>query len=170
LNQNLIDFYNEYPETDLTVYFAAPMSSETTHSFDNFFNNILKGKTKRQKVDILLEFIQFSIKYETDHKQFGYERYLFADETLFYPYADCEDRSVLLAQLIKQFTGLSAIGLDYPQHISLAVAFPEKFDGFHITFTGKKYYICDPTYIGAKSGICMDGFKHVTPNVIYYGQ
>ncbi|RLD59197.1 MAG: hypothetical protein DRJ05_06780, partial [Bacteroidetes bacterium] len=90
INKNLIDFYNEYPETDLTVYFSTPVSQEASLSLTIFFSSFLKGKTERQKVDILLEYMQSSIKYETDEKQFGHERYLFADETLFYPYADCE--------------------------------------------------------------------------------
>ncbi len=168
INQNLIDFYNDYPETDLAVYFSTPMSPEASLSLNNFFSGILQGKTERQIVDILLEYIQSSIKYETDEMQFGNERYLFADETLFYPYADCEDRAVLLASLIKQFTGLPVIGLDYPQHISLAVAIPETFEGFYITYSDKKYYICDPTYIGAKSGICMKSLKDIKPKVIDY--
>ena len=32
----------------------------------------------------------------------------------------------------------------------------------------KKYYICDPTYIGAKTGMIMIEYKNMTPKVINF--
>ena len=31
---------------------------------------------------------------------------------------------------------------------------------------GSKYLICDPTYIGAPIGACMDQYKQVAPEII----
>ena len=32
---------------------------------------------------------------------------------------------------------------------------------------GSRYVICDPTYIGAPVGRCMDSYKNVSPDVIF---
>ncbi len=168
INKNLVDYYNDYPDAGLTLYFNTPLSEPVLQSINKFFRDILKDKSQKQIIDILLEFIQYSVKYKPDLEQFGYEKYMFAEEALFYPYADCEDRSVLLARLVSYFTGLPAIGLSYPAHVSLAVAFSEPFKGDYLFFNGKDYYICDPTYIGAKSGMGMTILRNIRPEVIDY--
>jgi hypothetical protein len=62
--------------------------------------------------------------------------------------------------------GLDAVLLDYPNHIASAVRFNEEISGDYILLDGKKYLICDPTYIGAPIGMCMDRFKSVAPEII----
>lgn len=63
------------------------------------------------------------IKVLTRKDQFGREKYFFAEETLFYPLSDCEDRAIFFAILIRNLLGLDVIGLDYPGHIATAVHF-----------------------------------------------
>ncbi len=168
INKNLIDYYNDYPDADLNLYFSTPVSNSILYKLHEFFNDLFIGKNQVQIIDILLEFIQLSIAYKNDIDQFGYEKYLFAEETLYYPYADCEDRAVLLARLVIYFTDLSTVGLSYPTHISLAVAFNEKIQGDYLFYNDKEYYICDPTYIGAKSGNGMEDLRNVQPIIIDY--
>ncbi len=38
----------------------------------------------------------------------------------------------------------------------------------YITVSGKKYIICDPTYIGASIGLAMPQFKNVAAKVLKY--
>ena len=38
----------------------------------------------------------------------------------------------------------------------------------YITVSGKKYIICDPTYIGASIGLAMSQFKNVAAKVLKY--
>jgi hypothetical protein len=128
----------------------------------------MKNRNKFERVNLLLSFIQHGIPYEADDKQFGYENYLFAEESLFYPSADCEDRSVLLCQLIKQYTGLKSIALAYPGHVTLAVNLPETVKGSYVIYEGEKYFVCDPTYIGAKCGMLMPEFEKENPEIIAY--
>jgi hypothetical protein len=61
---------------------------------------------------------------------------------------------------------LEVVGLDYPAHIATAVRFNTEIAGDAITFQGKRYIICDPTYINADVGNCMPQFKGISPNVI----
>lgn len=166
LNMSLIDFLKDYPDCELKVCFNAPLSGEASKSLDQTLKPLLNNKSEKEKVDLLLQFIQQTLPYETDEAQFGKENYLFADESFYYPYTDCDDRVVLLAALIKRYLGLKTIGLEYPAHVSLGVRFTNPLQGDHIDFDGEKYYICDPTYIGAKIGTAMDCMKDQTPQVI----
>lgn len=91
---------------------------------------------------------------------------MFAEETLYYDFTDCEDRSVLFSWLVRMFTELEVVGLDYPGHIATAVAFKENLNGDAVTWKGKRFVICDPTYIGAGIGECMPEFRNSQPEII----
>ena len=117
---------------------------------------------------ILLEFVQQKIKYFIDQKQFGREKYFFAEETLYYPGADCEDRTVLLAKLIRRYTKLKSIGLLYKEHVSLAVALGDIQGSKQFIYKNINYYNCDPTYLGAKCGEVMPQLRNITPEFVIY--
>ncbi|RLD44812.1 MAG: hypothetical protein DRI89_02680 [Bacteroidetes bacterium] len=165
-NQNMVDFYNNYPACELAIYFPPPLSQLALESLNIYFDPVLRGKTKTEKASILLDFVQTGFPYRTDEQQFGKENYLFAEESIFNEFSDCEDRSVLLAQLIEYFTDLNTIGLVFPGHVSLAVAIPEEIEGTYINYNGSHYYICDPTYIGSKLGMMMPEFEKIQAEII----
>ena len=165
-SKGAVEFFRDYPQTEYTVYFQSPASPGAARSLIAQLKPILQGKTEWEAVNILLRFVQTAFEYKTDHDQFGREKPLFVDEVLFYPASDCEDRSVLFAYLVRTLLGLEVIGLDYPAHIATAVRFTSEVTGDGITHEGKRYVICDPTYIGADAGMCMPQFKEVNPKVI----
>lgn len=167
-NQNMVDFYNSYPDCELPVYFPPPPSETVFKSLEVYFKPLFKEKTPTEKVAILLDFVQMVLPYKTDEDQFGKEKYMFAEETLAANYSDCEDRAILLGQLISHFTGLNSIGLVFPGHVSLAVDLPEKIEGVYINYRNSRYYICDPTYIGATIGMLMPGFENKQPEIINF--
>jgi hypothetical protein len=113
--------------------------------------------------------VQKSFAYKTDDDQFGHEKYMLADETVFYPYSDCEDRAFFFAYLVKKLVGLDVIGLDYPGHVATAVNFSIDLPGDSVIRNGKKYLVCDPTYINANLGMAMPQFKSVKPDIIKIG-
>lgn len=166
LNKNLLDFYASYPQCELKVYFVAPLSVYIIKQLDAYFIPVLKTKNDDERVSFLLNFVQQTINYQTDNQQFGFEKYMFADETIYYPAADCEDRAVLLAKLIKRYTNNPVIGLVYPSHVSLAVCLSSKAKGKYITYRNMQYYFCDPTYIGSHYGDLMPDCENVTPLII----
>ena len=103
--------------------------------------------------------------YGYDDEIWGEDRPFFADETLFYPYSDCEDRAILFSQLIQRFTGLDVVLLHYPNHLATAVRFTRDFPGDYVMVDGYKYMVCDPT--GYKPiGNAYDEFKNVKAKVI----
>lgn len=165
-DRQLTNFYQNYPHSELDIYFNSVVSNSLKHSLAKSFKPVLEGKSEAEAVNILLRFVQTAFAYQTDSEQFGYEKVLFPEETLFYPSSDCEDRAVLFSFLVNSFLGLEVVGLDYPGHIATAVKFNTDIKGDAITFKGKKYYVCDPTYINADIGIAMPKFKKVKPEII----
>ncbi len=168
VNKNLIDFYNEYPlSTSWDYYSAASLSDETKASLYPVLKREIAGKSVKDAANMLLNFVQTAFSYQTDGDQFGYERPLFGDETLFYPYSDCEDRSIFYSILVRELLGLEAVLLYYPGHLATAVVFPDnQYYGWHFRWKDKVYTICDPTYTGADIGDCMPNYQTVSPEVI----
>jgi len=166
INLSLINFYSAYPDCNLPVYFNTPLSPQAISSLDASLKPMMKDKTEKEKVDILLKFVQDAFPYKLDMEQFGREKYFFPDETLHYPYSDCEDRAVFLVKLIYLYTNLTAIGLEYSDHVSVAVKLNAPMPGSYVVFKNDRYYICDPTYIGAGLGMAMDEMKKQSPDII----
>lgn len=166
MSKDAVDFFSDYPLTDMKLYFDAPASTEAIRSLFPQLRSILQGKTELVAVNMLLRFVQTAFEYKTDPEQFGREKPLLPDEMLFYPYSDCKAHSILFAYLVKHLLGLDVVGLDYPGHIATAVLFSTNIAGDSVDVRGRKYVICDPTYINADAGVCMPKFKSVNPNVI----
>ena len=165
-NKTLIEFYQFYPQTDFALYFEAAMAPETVHALAVALKPILEGRKETEAVGILLRFVQTAFTYQTDDQQFGREKYLLPEETLFYPYSDCEDRSFLFAKLVRIFLKNEVVGLNYPGHIATAVRFTTMVPGDNINYNGQRYTICDPTYVNADIGMAMPQFKNVQPKII----
>ncbi len=165
---NDLDYLSSYPHCELSSYFLSGISKYNWKQLDELLLPLLDGKTDRQKVDELLHFIQLALEYATDQEQFGKERYLYAEESLYYPFCDCEDRSILLAELVNRYLKLPIVGLDFPGHIATAIHIPGEEDGAHITFNGKKYLVCDPTYINANAGMIPPDLKNEQIEIIAF--
>ena len=165
-NNNYVRFFKKYPQTDIGIYFNADASNDVKETLLNDLKPIVVNKTEQEAVNILLRFVQTAFDYKTDQQQFGYEKYLLPDETIYYPYSDCEDRSVLFAYLVRNLLGLEVVGLDFPGHVSTAVHFKGNVAGDSFMFNGKKYVIADPTYINATIGMTMPKYKNVKPKFI----
>jgi len=167
-NLSLKEFYASYPFCGLNIYFSAPLSQQVKKSLSTFFQPDFQEKTDKQKVSVLLEFVQKAFQYKTDMDQFKYEKYFFPDELFLYPYSDCEDRSVLFARLVKQFTKLECIGLDYPGHINTAIFFGDETEGTTITHKNRKFSVCDPTFSNAPIGYLAPEYKNFQPEIISF--
>lgn len=166
VNENILEFYENYPFMDLSVYMKAPLSSDARAAIIPALQKITKDMSEQEAANFLLAFVQNSFEYKTDREQFGTERYLFAEETLFFPFSDCEDRSVLFAYLTREILGLEVVGLIFPGHAATAVRFHGRVDGDYITYKGQKYIICDPTYINADIGMLLPQYKSKSVQVV----
>lgn len=167
-NKNLIAFYNDYPLSNhWDIYANASLSQQAKEQLYPVLRRYISGKNAPTAANILLHFVQTAFEYATDDEQFGAERPLFADETMFYPYSDCEDRAILYSILVRELLGLDVVLLRYPEHLATAVCFDtDDVYGDYLRIDGKRYIVCDPTYINADIGQVMPQYKQTAANVI----
>ncbi len=159
LRKDVVRFFEFYPQTDFSVYFSSPASNLATTSLLAGLRPLVEGKGEWEAVNIILRFVQGAFEYKTDQEVFQREKPMFPDETLFYPFSDCEDRAILFSYIVKHVTGLEVIGLDFPGHIATAVRFRGDVNGVSVRYKGKKYIVCDPTYLNADVGECMPNLR-----------
>ena len=163
----LIDVMNDYPLSSAWDCYAHAGLSETVKAdLYPVLRSQIAGKSKKKAAFMLLDFVQSAFAYATDQDQFGYERPLFGDESFYYPKNDCEDRSILYSILVRDLLGLDVALVHWPGHLATAVAFPEEVEGDYFTIDGRRYTVCDPTYIGAGIGETMPKFKNVEAKLV----
>ena len=174
VNRNLLDFYATYPTsyyagdimTRWAIFANTPMQEEVNRSLYPQLRQLLCGRSELEQVSRLLNLLQTGLEYEYDNKLWGGDRIFFSEESLFYPYCDCEDRAILLTRLVRDLVGLKCILIYYPGHLACAVEFNEDVRGDYIQLDGHKFVVCDPTYIGAPVGNTMKGMDNATARVI----
>lgn len=165
-NQNVIDFYESYPQVDIDIYFDAAVSPETKETLLENLRPVVSEMSEPDAVGFLLKLVQTSFEYKTDQQQFNKEKFFFPEEIIYYPYSDCEDRSVFFAYLVKELLDLKVIGLEYPGHIATAVNLKTNTEGDNLTYKGEKYIIADPTFIGAPLGLTMPEYRNKEATII----
>jgi len=174
VNKNMIDFFNTYPQAcfngDQTTRWAAyantPMEKTVKDMLYPPLKKTITGMSERDAVGIILNWVQTAFEYEYDDKVWGGDRAFFAQETLYYPYCDCEDRAILFSRLVRDLVGLDVVLLYYPGHLATAVAFSSDVNGDYLTYKSRKYVVCDPTFINAGVGRTMPGMDNQAAQVI----
>jgi len=165
-DQVMMDFYKTVPQCDIAVYLNSICCEATKNSVVEQFKPVLKGKSDVEAAGMLLSFVQQAFEYKTDQEVFQHEQYFFADELLYYPYADCEDRSVLYTYLVKTLLKLDMLALGFPGHMATAVRFDEVPDGDFLTWQGNQYVVADPTFAGAPLGMLLTQVEGKKPQLI----
>ena len=174
VNLNLIQFYNTYPSSEVNgnfmtcwkMYADTPMDESVSQMLYPDIKNKIEGLSDVQAVNQILNWVQTAFQYEYDDKVWGHDRAFFAEETLYYPYCDCEDRAILFTRLVRDLLGLKCILVYYPGHLASAVCLKQQVNGDYIYLDGDVYTICDPTYIGAPVGITMPEMDNRSAKVI----
>lgn len=160
-NQNLIDFMATYPQADYETYFNTPIDEVTYEQIARKLKKYIDTKHASVAIDFILKFVQKAFKYEVDQKQFGKEKVMFVQETLYYEKSDCEDRAILFSYLVNKLLHISSVGVKYSDHMATALYIPMKGDNVRVN--GKKYIIADPTYINATIGQSMPKYRGIKP-------
>lgn len=185
-NKNYIDFLSTYPSSTVNnnfmtrwaMYANTPLDEEIRNQLYPGMKVKLAGMTELQAVQELLWWMHGSIDlegeiqsptcflYRYDEDVWGIDRAFFGEETLFYPYCDCEDRSILLSHLVRDLLGLDVVLVYYPGHLAMAVHFNVPVEGDYVMCEGRKFVIVDPTYIGSKVGETMPMVQNEPTTVI----
>lgn len=174
-NSNLVSFFESYPEsmigddpcTRWAMFANTPMSKYMREQLYPQLKVAISGKTELQAVDMLLNWVQTGFDYKKDIEVWGVDdRVFFAEESLNYPYCDCEDRAILFTRLVRDLVGLKCILVYYPGHLAAAVQFTSQVNGDYIMLNGSRFVIADPTYINASVGLTMRGMDNSKASVI----
>ena len=185
-NKNYIDFLGTYPSSTVNnnfmtrwaMYANTPLEEEIREQLYPQMKVKLAGKTELQAVQELLWWMHGNVDlegvmqspscflYRYDEDVWGVDRAFFGEETLFYPYCDCEDRSILLSHLVRDLLNLDVVLVYYPGHLAMAVNFNEPVKGDYVMLDGRKFVICDPTYIGSLVGETMPMVKDESTTII----
>ena len=148
------------------MYADTPLDEKTKQQLYPALRQAIRGVPELQAVSLLLNWVQTAFEYEYDDKVWGGDRAFFPAESLYYPYCDCEDRSILFSRLVRDLLGLEVVLLYYPGHLASAVCLNQPVHGDFLTVCGKRYVVCDPTYIGAPVGATMPGMDNKAAKVI----
>lgn len=170
INQNIIRLYADYPQVDVEIYAKSFVDPCFTEALLAAIRPHLEGKNELEQANTLLSYLHYDFEYATDDEQFGYEKPFFMEENYVYPKNDCEDRSILFSFLVRNLLHLDVVLLDYPDHIATAICFSNDVQGDYFYCNGKKYTVCDPTYIGAFAGMTMDGYQNQEFGVKFLGR
>lgn len=174
-NKHLIDFYNTYPTgrfganecTRWAVYANTPLNTHTRSELYPALRKTLEGKTQAEALTMLLNFVQTALVYEYDDKVWGGDRAFFPEETLHYPYADCEDRAILFTRLVRDLLQLRAALVYYPGHLAAAIKVTDPaIKGDVLLINEERYLVCDPTFINAPIGRTMPGMDNARAQAI----
>lgn len=166
----IMPLLDAYPSIDIPTVAASVVDKDLRDNVVEQIRTQVAGLSEQKAANRILQFIQKGFKYATDEEQFGKEKYFFFEESLFYPMNDCEDRAIFYSYLVHEILGLDVHLIQFPGHECTAVAFTEPLEnGTSYEYKGKRYYICDPTYIGASIGKCMPKYEKESPKIeIWY--
>lgn len=180
VNKNLVDFYGDMPSfyynndfmTRWTFIANRPLDKHLQNTLVKQMKQKLAGKSQQEQVQQILWWMhgkidlektnpnQNSFLFAYDEEIWGNDRAFYPVETLFYPYCDTEDRSILLSRLVRDVVGLDVVFVYYPGHTAIAVCFTDaEVKGDYVVLEGRHYVICDPTYIGGLVGETMPMVK-----------
>lgn len=174
VNRNLIDFYDTYPTslindnfmTRWAMYANTPLDDEVVAELYPKMRDYLTDLSPLAAANVLLNWVQTAFVYAYDDEVWGGDRAFFAEESLYYPYCDCEDRSILFSRLVRDLLGLDVVLVYYPGHLATAVCFTDNVPGDYIELRGRRFTIADPTYFGAPVGWTMPNMDNAAAKVI----
>ena len=174
MNKNLMDFYTDYPTsydgkdmmTRWAYYANTPVSPEVRDKVYPQLKQQIGNAPKLMAANMLLNWVQMGLTYAYDEKVWGHDRAFFAEESLFYPFCDCEDRSILFSHLVRDLLDLDVVLVYYPGHLYTAVCFNEDVTGDYIMVNGRKFTVADPTYYNANVGKTMSKMDNSKAKVI----
>lgn len=156
-NKNMLDFYASYPTSKYggnpvsrwAMYANMPTPENVVKQIYPSLRKAVSQCDQLTAVNRILNFVQTGFVYEYDDKVWGGDRAFFPEESLYYPYCDCEDRSILFTRIIRDLLGLECILIYYPGHLAAAVELTEgNPTGDYISYNGHRFFITDPTIIG----------------------
>lgn len=166
VNKNIFPVLFKYPQMPTGDFARSEVCPDVRRSIVEQLGPQLAGKPQNEAIDALLKFVQ-GFDYATDEEYHGFEKPYFFEEMLYYAKCDCEDRAIFYTYLLWNVLGVENHLICYPGHESAAVHLSENIRGDAYDYEGRRFYISDPTYIGASTGMCMPMYVRESPQIDY---
>ncbi len=175
-NKNMLDFYSSYPTSMIgdnfvsrwAMYANTPMPEYVKEQIYPQLKRAIGGLDQLTAVNSILNWVQTGFTYEYDDEVWGCDRALFPEESLYYPFCDCEDRSILFTRIVRDLLGLKCILIYYPGHLAAAVEITQgNPTGDYIAYDNRRFFIADGTILyGVPVGETMRGMDNQTAKII----
>ena len=168
-NLNYIDFLKEYPEYfkgndriySWINYSNAKLSVDTENILYPALSEATKDMSPAESVNYILHFIQEAFPYKDDILVWGRQRTFYPQETMYYPFSDCEDRSILFSRIVRDVLDLDVVLVYFTekQHLLAATKIPEDNETeWFVTVEGERYYFADPSYLNSNLGDLSENY------------
>ncbi len=147
LSKNMLDAFSNYPSVDEGFNCNVDASDITYRSLILQIKHDVADMDTLSGLSFILSFVRTSTHYERDLQQFGKVKWMIPEEALYYNNNDCADRAPLMVYLVKAIYNLPVILLNYPNHLTMAVALdrPPFPKATAIVYDNKRYYLCEAT-------------------------
>lgn len=141
--ENYFQYVNDSNNEALAAEFVKQIKQSDT-AFSNRSSSLVRE---------LANFVQEVITYQYDSDTTGEEEYpRYPIETLYERQGDCEDTSILIAALLKEF-GYEVGFIHLPGHLAVALRTTDDYsDGPYLTKDGHRYLYIESTYAGWNIG------------------
>ena len=168
MNENLIPILYRYPQMPIEDYAVSNLQPALRKELTRQVRDQLGNMEGDQGVEALLHFTQNVFQYATDDNYHGFEKPYFLEETLYYPKNDCEDRAIFYTYFLYNALDRDAQLVAFPGHEAATVTLKEpRKNAVSYQHNGKTFYISDPTFIGASSGMVMPSYIGMAPEIDY---
>ncbi|MDE6296105.1 MAG: hypothetical protein K2M03_08585 [Muribaculaceae bacterium] len=167
VNENLMPILYHYPQMPIADYAVSCPDPALRKRLVEQVRDALGNLDGDDGVEALLGFMHNVFDYATDEENHGFEKPYFLEETLYYPKNDCEDRAIFYTYLLWNALGREAQLVSFPGHEAATVRLENPVNGTAYNYSGKTFYISDPTFIGSRTGMVMPVYRLETPKVDY---
>lgn len=162
-----IALLQDYPLIQNVIYYRQRVPDGISKAVLPVLRRKIADMNESQAAGFLLDLVQHGFEYITDEAAFGRQKQLFVEESFFYGRNNCKDRVGVYSWLVRELLGLDVIFVRFEgnaasngiSHIACAVAFKGQVAGDGYTYRGRRYVMCDPTYINAGVGRTMPCYK-----------
>ena len=169
--QALYDYYRAKPRPP-TKNYSVYVTDPRDDAYTGDLANKLKEETQRIDLDeydtmhFAASFVQ-SLAYTSDLTTTGYDEYpRYPIETLVDEGGDCEDTSILLAELL-DIMGYDVVLVSLPSHVATGVSEGHGFCGTYYQHNGKRYFYLETTGEAGRIGVVPHEYAS-EPAYIYH--
>ncbi len=156
-----VDLLNTYPVLDEINFIRASLSESLSSSLLPQLKTYMQEMTQREQLSFLAALCRTGFAYGEIPLPDGRQgqKSMVADELFYYQESDCEDRTALYFNLLKELLDLPLLVIAWEDHVSLAVGLQDA-DGDYFTHQGQRYFYCDPTGPVDSPDVCIIPFGY----------